>query len=127
MPNPVAYFELGARDAAKLRDFYSDLFGWNVEPFGRSAAGTDYFHIEPSDGGIAGGVIQTNENMPPSYVMVYVSVGDLQAALDRAASLGGTVVVPPMTIQNGAGQIAVFTDPEGNTIGLHKFEEAEDG
>ena len=47
MPNPVAYFELGGRHASELREFYRGLFGWNVEPFGQSAAGTDFFHVEP--------------------------------------------------------------------------------
>ncbi len=119
MPNPIAYFELGGRDAAGLRDLYANLFDWSIAPFGKSAAGTDYFHIEPSEGGIAGGIIQTTDNMPPSYVMAYVSVDDIQASLDRAESLGCETVVPAMPIPNGMGQIAVFRDPAGNHIGLH--------
>ena len=27
MPNPVAYFEIGGRDAGQLREFYAALFG----------------------------------------------------------------------------------------------------
>lgn len=83
MPNPVAYFELGGRHASELREFYKSLFGWKVEPFGPSAAGTDFFHVEPEEGGIAGGILQTAGEMPPNYVMFYVSVDDLQASLDK--------------------------------------------
>ena len=94
MPNPVAYFELGGRNAANLKEFYSDLFGWNIEAAGQSGAGTDYFHIEQTEDGISGGIIQTSGEMPPSYVMFYVSVEDIQASLDKAESLGGTTLVP---------------------------------
>ena len=124
MGNPVVYFEMGGSNAAGLKDFYSELFGWNINAFGpASAAGADYWHIEADEGGVPGGIIQTNENMPPNYVMFYVQTDDLQAALDKAESLGGTPVVPPTDIPGGMGQIAVFMDPDGNGIGLHKFSE----
>ena len=119
MPNPVAYFELGGRNASGLREFYASLFGWSVEPFGKSAAGTDFFHVEPEEGGIAGGIIQTSGEMPPNYVMLYVGVDDLKATLEKVESLGGKTVVPPMPIPNDMGQIAVFMDPDDNVIGLH--------
>ena len=119
MPNPVAFFELGGRDASALGEIYGSLFGWTVEPFGKSAAGTDFFHVHPEQGGIAGGILETNEGMPPNYVMFYVGVDDLQASLEKVESLGGKTVVPPMPIPNNMGQIAVFMDPEDNVIGLH--------
>ena len=121
MGNPVVYFEIGGRGAEGLKDFYSDLFGWDINHFGpASAAGSDYWHIQNEEGGIPGGIIQTNEDMPPSYVMFYVQSDDLQATLDKAESLGGKALVPPSDIPGGMGQIAVFMDPDGNVIGLHK-------
>jgi uncharacterized protein len=48
-----------------------------------------------------------------------VRVPDLDAALRRAAELGGAVVVPPTEIPNMV-TFAVFTDPEGNRIGVIK-------
>lgn len=119
MPNQVAFFEIGGRDASELREFYNGIFDWKVEPFGKSAAGTDFFYVEPEDGGIGGGIIQTAGEMPPSYVMFYVGVDDLKATLAKVESLGGKTVVPPMPIPNDMGQIAVFMDPEDNVIGLH--------
>ena len=121
MPNPVSYFEVGGRNAAVLRKFYADLFEWSAEPFGSPATGSDYFHIEPQPDGIAGGILQTVGDMPPGYVTVYVSVDDLQAHLDKAERLGGATIVPPTPIPNGMGSIAMFADPQGNVIGLHKF------
>ena len=122
MANPVVYFELGGRDSEGLSEFYSDLFGWNINEMGAaSAAGSPYRFIEGQEGGIPGGIIETNENMPPNYVMFYVQADDLQATLDKVVSLGGQAVVPPTDIPGGTGQIAVFMDPENNVIGLHKW------
>jgi hypothetical protein len=50
--------------------------------------------------------------------MFYVEVEDVQAYLDKAVSLGGKMVVPPVKIP--AGTFAWFSDPDGNTIGLLK-------
>ena len=122
MANPVVYFEIGGRGAEGLSEFYSDLFGWNINEMGAaSAAGSPYRFIEGEEGGIPGGIIETNENMPPNYVMFYVQADDLQATLDKVVSLGGQAVVPPTDIPGGMGQIAVFMDPENNVIGLHKW------
>ena len=120
MPNPVSYFELGGRHAAKLREFYSELFGWKIEHFAPAAAFAEYYAVEPSEGGIAGGIMQTSGEMPPNYLMVYITVDDLQACLDKAEGLGGETLVTPFEMPGGMGQIAVFRDPDGNTIGLHK-------
>ena len=119
MPNPVAFFEIGGRQAPELTEFYSNLFGWKIESYGKSGAGTDFFYVEPQDGGIGGGIMQTAGEMPPNYVMFYVGVDDLKATLEDVESLGGKTVVPPMPIPNNMGHIAVFMDPADNVIGLH--------
>ena len=124
MANPVVYFEIGGRGAEGLREFYSELFGWKIDEVGAaSAAGSPYCFIQGEEGGIPGGLIQTNENMPPNYVMFYVQADNLQATLDKVVCLGGQAVVPPTDIPGGRGQIAVFMDPDNNVIGLHKWTE----
>jgi len=45
-------------------------------------------------------------------------VDDLDTYLARAATLGGSTVVPPMDLPGGYGRIAVFADPDGNPVGL---------
>ncbi len=36
----------------------------------------------------------------------------------RAEKLGGRRLVPPTQLPGDAGRIAVFTDPDGNQVGL---------
>jgi uncharacterized protein len=47
-----------------------------------------------------------------------VQVEDVGAYLERAVSLGGKLLVPPIDLPTGT--FAWFADPEGNTIGLFK-------
>jgi hypothetical protein len=65
MGNPVVHFELIGPDPAALRDFYSQLFGWNEPPGAPVAeavsATSEYSFIPPTEqapaaaGGIGGG------------------------------------------------------------------------
>ncbi|HET7246124.1 MAG TPA: hypothetical protein VFJ07_14930 [Streptosporangiaceae bacterium] len=43
---------------------------------------------------------------------------DLEACLETAGKLGGTLVVPPHGLPGDAGRTAIFTDPDGNKVGL---------
>jgi len=115
MPNPIVHFEITGQDATKLKAFYSTLFGWNVD----SNNPMDYGMVEAQDGhGIGGGI--TKAEMPGvSGTTIYVEVGDLQAQLDKAVSLGGKVVVPVTEIP-GVVTFAVLADPEGHAVGMVK-------
>lgn len=111
MPNPVSYFEIIGPDAASLKRFYADLFGWPVDT--ENAA---YSPFEAGgDGGIDGGIGpgQGDERR----VTVYARVDDVQAHLDKAERLGGTMLVPPT--ETGGLTFAQFTDPAGNVMGLY--------
>lgn len=111
----VSWWEIASNDAKRLEEFYAELFGWKVE-----GGGPPGYAVLSSggEGGIGGGIMQAREEIRP-YFTFYVSVDDLQAYLDRAVELGGKTVVPPMPIPN-VGTIAMFTDPDGNLVGLHK-------
>jgi len=117
MPHPVVHWEIAGKDGAKLQQFYGTLFDWNVQ----QAPQMDYGMVDPgSEGGIGGGIFTAPGEAPP-YVTFYVHVEDLQAYLDRAESLGGKTILPPKPIP-GHGSCAMFSDPEGNIIGLYKAQ-----
>jgi predicted enzyme related to lactoylglutathione lyase len=118
MGNPVVWFEVMGKDGAKLRSFYGDLFGWSYD----DVEGMDYGMVQNADGGsmpsIPGGIGTAPEGAP-NYQTFYVGVDDIPGALEKAESLGGTTMVGPMDLPMG-GKIAIFSDPEGNMIGLFK-------
>ncbi len=45
-------------------------------------------------------------------------VDDLDGYLDRAEKLGGKRLVPPTDLPGDYDRYAVFTDPDGNQVGL---------
>ena len=49
-----------------------------------------------------------------------MNVDDVQAKLDEAEKLGAKTVMLPMQIPEGP-EIAMFSDPDGNLIGLAKM------
>ena len=112
MGNPVVHFEVIGKDGPALRSFYGDLFGWRAEEVGPPM---DYGMVDASQAGIDGGIGAAQEG--EGHVTFYVQVPDLQAALDRAESLGGRTRMPPTEVGDQT-RIALFEDPEGHTIGL---------
>jgi predicted enzyme related to lactoylglutathione lyase len=112
MGQPVVFFEIGCRDRAKTDQYYSKLFGWNIQSGGPSST------IDTgSPQGIAGHINALGHE-PHNYTMFYVQVDDVQTALDKAVSLGGKRVIGPLKIPTGT--FAWFSDPDGNIIGLLK-------
>ena len=112
MSQPVVHFEIGCRDIAKTSNFFSTLFGWNMQAMGPAA-----MINTGANSGIQGHITALGHE-PHNYTIFYVQVDDVQAYLDKAGSLGGKTLVPPVEIPTGT--FAWFSDPEGNTIGLWK-------
>jgi uncharacterized protein len=113
MANQVVWAEVLGNDGEGLRRFYGDLFGWSFQP----VEGMDY-GMMPSDDGVGIG-IGTGPEGAPAYQTFYVGVDDVQGALDKAESLGGSKMMGPRDLPMG-GTIGLFTDPEGHVIGLVK-------
>lgn len=112
--NPVTWFEILGNDGTTLQKFYGDLFGWKID----AANPMNYGMVEGKDGGIGGGIMGAQDGKP--QVTVHIDVDDVQGALDKAKSLGGEIVMPPMEVPGQNLTIAQFKDPQGNTIGVMK-------
>jgi predicted enzyme related to lactoylglutathione lyase len=112
MGQPVVHFEVIGRDGPALRSFYGELFGWKAKEVGPPM---DYGMVDASEAGIGGGIGASQEF--EGHVTFYVQVPDLQAALEKAESLGGATRMPPSEVGEGT-TIAQLTDPEGHMIGL---------
>ena len=118
MGAPVVHWEINARDAGRVQEFYSKLFDWKV-----NASNPMHYGLvnTGSKQGANGGIGQNDPSAPAPSVTFYVQVSDLQKYLDRAESLGGKTIMPPTEIP-GMVTMAMFTDPEGNVIGMVKEE-----
>ncbi len=113
----IVHVELPSQDWQAAGRFYSELFGWKINPMPE----LNYATFDPGDGRGGGFPIADGEVNLPGAVLIYVDTDDIEASLAQAEALGGTTVVPKTEIP-GMGWFAVFTDPTGNRIAL--FQDA---
>jgi predicted enzyme related to lactoylglutathione lyase len=117
MGAPVMWWEINSNNAAGLQEFYTKLFGWSV-----NANNPMHYGIVSTGNkkGIGGGIGQNDPNQPaPTPVTFYIAVKKMEDTLNKAVSLGATIVMPVTEIPNMV-TMAMFRDPDGNTIGIIK-------
>jgi predicted enzyme related to lactoylglutathione lyase len=113
MANPFVHLELCTPDSAKAKDFYSGLFGWSFTD-NNMGPHMVYSTFKPDSG--PGGGLYSMPGMPPAW-LAYVGVEDINAATDKAKSLGATIHKGPMEIPN-IGWMTILADPTGAAIAL---------
>ena len=118
MGQPVVHFEVIGKDGEALQRYYSDLFGWKIDgdnPMNYGMVAREG-NVNSDGVGIGGGVGGGPEGYE-GHVTFYIEVPDVEAALAKAESLGGTRVMGPETIMDQV-ELGHFKDPEGHTIGV---------
>jgi hypothetical protein len=115
MAHPVVHFEIIGQDAAKLRSFYAAAFDWDVGRPDPNLGG--YALVKPAAPGHIGGGIGGGVEGYEGHVTFYVAVDDIDAALAKIGELGGTRLMGPEPLPDGA-RFAMIADPEGHVIGL---------
>ena len=118
MRQPVVHFEIIGREGAKLRDYYSQLFGWEIAPDNPMGYGllAREGNVNADGIGIGGGVGGGPDGYP-GHVTFYVEVPDVEAALAQAERLGGTRLMGPEEPMPGL-RVGLLNDPEGHVIGV---------
>ena len=118
MGQPVVHFEVMAQDAETLQSYYSDLFGWEINsdnPVNYGIVSRDG-NTNPDGIGIGGGVGAAPEGYD-GHATFYVEVPDVEAALAKAESLGGSRMMGPEAVMDQV-EIGLFNDPEGHLVGV---------
>ena len=104
MPAPVVFLDLAGPDAARLRDFYADVFDWP------SQAGVPF-----APGNTASLDVSIRE--APAEKVIYLGVDDVSAYLAKVEGAGGIIDVPRFEVP-GVAVLGLFLDPAGNRMGL---------
>ena len=113
--HPAVMFEIVARDKGKAATFYSQVFGWQYQP---GTGGFSYVHFPAGSPPLLGGIGQAQAGKPgfEARNSFYLLVDSLETTLARAAKAGATTLMPPTAVDGY--RFAMFTDPEGNAVGL---------
>ena len=118
MGQPVVHFEVIGKDGKKLQSYYSELFGWKFDadnPQGYGVVQREG-NVDDDGVGIGGGVGQGPEGYD-GHVTFYIGVPDVEAALAKAESLGGSRMMGPDKVMESI-EIGLFSDPEGHVVGV---------
>ena len=84
MGSPIGHFEILGTDAGRLRDFYTDIFGWAAKHPPEEGDPLDYTMISTGsgDGTLEGGIGRNPEGR--GALTFYVHVQNLEATLARS-------------------------------------------
>lgn len=118
----IAWVELTTKEGKHLRDFYSQVLGVGTAGFDMGGYEDHNVPGESPEFGICD-PRSSDGVLPPGWI-VYLRVADLEAALDKTRSLGGTVLSGPRHTK-GYGTHAVIRDPTGNTTALYEQDEGD--
>ena len=110
--HPIVHVDFSANDPGAAGKFYSEVFGWKIQPVPEMN-----YTMFTAEGGPGGGFPQVGEMTRAGHVLVYVSTDDIDATLAKIESLGGKTVLPKTEIPT-VGWFGIFTDPTGNQIAL---------
>lgn len=115
-PGDHIWYELMTSDVAAAERFYGDILEWTFDS--APQPGVDYRIIWSGPDCIAGMMTISPEmaerGLEPGW-RGYVAVNDMDATLERAQALGGTICAGPMDIPM-VGRVATVRDPGGATF-----------
>jgi predicted enzyme related to lactoylglutathione lyase len=97
-PGTFCWPELSSTDQAGAEKFYSALFGWTLK---QTPMGPDsHYTIFEKNGETVAALAQMDKQMKgvPSYWLSYVSTANVDASVDKAKTLGATVVAGPFDV-----------------------------
>ena len=114
-----SWHELGTDDIDKVFPFYQKMFGWELrDRHDMGELGPYQLWSRPGVAWPIGGMFNRPKEMPVSAWILYVSVPDINAAVDKVKKLGGQIVLGPMEVPGG-DMVAQGMDPNGAFFALH--------
>jgi predicted enzyme related to lactoylglutathione lyase len=150
-PGAPVFNGLNTRDVDGAKSFYGSVFGWETGPIGGGAEGWtlpgygDWLEGEHHPNlreqmaqagapkgfeDVVGAIIPIADDQPemPAHWSVTFATADTDETAEKAAALGGTVIVPPFDAPWSTStytiRIAVVADPQGATFSASKFTPA---
>jgi len=119
MKSYVGIFEIPSTDIDRSVKFYENLFEIKIEKMEVNGMKMGIF---PTEGQANVGIILQAEGYNPSAngVTIYLNAGDdLQNVLEKVPQNGGKIIIPKTPHADQNGFFAIFTDCDGNRLGLN--------
>lgn len=112
------WVDLAASDAGGAKLFYRQMFGWTSHEHAANGGGFTLLRLADRDVGSVYQLRQAHlDQGVPSHWTPYVRVDQVDDAVARALSIGGTVIVRPFVVC-GVARLALIADSIGAALGL---------
>ena len=120
--NAVNWFEIPVANFARAVDFYESILATRLT-LDSSFPGMRMAILPYQEPGVGGGLFEFAQARPHADgVRIYLNGGDdLAAVLDRVVAAGGQIVMGKTFLRQDIGYIGMFSDSEGNIVGLHSL------
>ena len=129
--DPVVHFEMPTKDKKRTAEFYSTVFGWQMNQTGPEMgnyllAGTtevDENRMPKTPGAINGGFFEYQDKEGFNIPHLVISVDNLEESAKKVEEAGGKILggsKGPGTVDDipGIGRYVSFIDPDGNHSGI---------
>lgn len=112
LPGNFGWNELMTHDVEQAKAFYGGLFGWTTQT--AETGGPAPYILFQNGAHPTAGMIKISPEMGPAppHWLAYVNVTDAEATMNKAQSLGATILQPVMQVGT-MGKFVVIQDPGG--------------
>jgi uncharacterized protein len=121
LDNSITWFEIPVSDFERAKKFYSSIYDYEMPETSVGDVRMGFLLYEQLEHRVGGAICQGKQHVPSATgVLPYLNGGnDLSIVLNRVENAGGKILQQKRFIGEGLGYVALFTDTEGNRIGLH--------
>ena len=119
MKKLVSFFEIPTADFGRAVKFYEKVLNQELSVM---ECESEKMALFPDEDGLAPGAISWAADFLPAKngVLVHLNVDDMDATLALIKANGGSIVREKTKIESeDRGYFAMFSDSEGNTLGLY--------
>ncbi len=118
-PGQFSWAELNTTDWEAAWKFYTQIFGWTEKSRMEMGPEGTYFMFQDASQTTRGGMSNMAAKMKaPAHWLHYITVDNIQGAVDRTKAQGGKVLNGPMPIP-GDDMIAQCADPQGAFFAIY--------
>lgn len=124
LTNALNWFEIPVSDFERAKKFYSSIYDFDMPEMAMGPNRMGFLLYDQPKGYIGGAIVQGEGYVPSAQgALIYLNGGsDLNTILERVKKSGGKVILPKTPISPELGFFALFTDTEGNKLGLHSMK-----
>jgi predicted enzyme related to lactoylglutathione lyase len=117
--NPVCWFDIYVANLERAKRFYESVFNIKMTDLPPEWGKQSAFPFEDNGSDTTGALVEKEGYRPTeNNTIVYFSSNDCLTEENKVESAGGKIIKPKSSIGE-FGYISLFTDSEGNTVGLH--------